>query len=238
MRKLVFTVAALAACAPAGACVVMAPVAAAGIGMAAVQDRTPGQIMDDASDYADVKTRLLAADAQGFSQTHVQVYADNLLLTGSVPDEAHRQTAEMVARNIRSLHNVYDELNIGERTSFSRGVHDGWIESNVRAHLLASRRVRVFDINIEVFHGNVYLMGTARSDAELHAAAEIASRVGGVRRVVSFMEVIEHDRPNTYAAAPAPGQYAPENARLNVAARAGEANADAGAPIAQPGASY
>jgi osmotically-inducible protein OsmY len=230
MRKLLFTVGALAACAPAGACAIVAPVAAAGVGMAAVQDRTPGEVMDDASDYTDVKARLMAADAQGFSETHVQVYADNMLLTGTVPDEAHRQTAEMIARNVRSLHNVYDELSIGQHMSFGRGLHDGWIESDVRAQLLASPRVRAVDINIEVFHGNVYLMGTARSDAELHAAAEIASRVGGVHRVVSFMEVSERARPNTYA----PTSPMPEYG-VQAASSASPAADAAGAPISRTG---
>jgi hypothetical protein len=49
--------------------------------------------------------------------------------------------------------------------------------------------VRAININIETFHGNVYLLGAARSEHELRRAAEIASVVGGVRRVVSFMRV-------------------------------------------------
>jgi osmotically-inducible protein OsmY len=209
MRKLLFTVAAIAACAPSGGCAVMLPVAAAGVGMAAVQDRSAGQVMDDANDYTDVKARLMAVDAEGFAQTHVQVFAHDLLLTGSVPDEAHRQQAEMIARGRRNLHNVYDELVVGQPASFTRGLRDGVMETSVRARLLASSHVRAVDINIEVYNGNVYLMGTARSDAELREAAEIASRVGGVRRVVSFMEVIENAAPNYYAsAAPPAPEYA------------------------------
>ena len=224
MRKLVFTVAALAACAPAGACAIVVPVAAVGVGMATVQDRTPGQIMDDASDYTDVKARLLAADAQGFAQTHVQVYGDNLLLTGTVPDEAHRQTAEMIARNIHSLHNVYDEIFIGQHMSFARGLHDGWIETDVRA----------FNINIEVFHANVYLLGTARSQDEIRRAAEVASHVTGVHRVISFMEVVERERPNAYTdGAPTP-QY-PRQSGANGGAQVASAE---GAPISQRGPSY
>ncbi|MFT3728521.1 MAG: BON domain-containing protein [Terricaulis sp.] len=188
----------------------MAPVAVAGVGLAAVQDRTAGQVMDDANDYTDVKARLMAVDAQGFAQTHVQVFSNDLLLTGSVPDQQHRETAEMIARGRRNLHNVYNELFVGDPANFTRGLQDGVIESTTRARLLASPRVRAVDINIEVFQGNVYLMGTARNQAELQEAAEIASRVGGVKRVVSFMEVIERASPDYYAAAaspPAP-QYA------------------------------
>jgi hypothetical protein len=139
----------------------------------------------------------------------------------------------MIARGRRNLHNVYDELAVGEPTSFTRGLRDGVMETSVRARLLASSHVRAVDINIEVYNGNVYLMGTARSDAELREAAQIASRVGGVRRVVSFMEVIENASPNYYASAAPP---APEYAANQSSAQSPAAPAT-GAPL-NGGGSY
>jgi osmotically-inducible protein OsmY len=176
----------------------------AGVGMAAVQDRTAGQVMDDGHTYGDVKGRLLAADPDGFRDAHVEVYADNLLLSGAVPDEQHHQAALMIARTYPAVHNVYDELIVGERTTFGNAVGDELIGAQIRTRLLASPRVRAVNVNLEVFHGNVYLMGTARSDDELHTAAEIASTVGGVRRVVSFMQVVQARQPNYYASTQPP----------------------------------
>jgi osmotically-inducible protein OsmY len=65
--------------------------------------------------------------------------------------------------------------------------------------------VRAINVNIETYHGSVYLMGLARTDAELRRAAEIASYVPGVQRVVSFMRT---SQPDAYLAAtpePTPG---------------------------------
>lgn len=183
--------------------------AAAGVGMAAVQDRTAGEVMDDGHAYGDVKGRLMAADAEGFRDTHVEVYNDNLLLSGSVPDEQHHQAALMIARSYTSIHNVYDELAIGERSTIGTAVGDQLIGTQIRTRLIASPHVRAVNINLEVFHGNVYLMGTARSDEELRHAAEIASTVGGVRRVVSFMQVMAPRERAMYAANPSPPAYAP-----------------------------
>ena len=188
----------------------MAAGAAAGVGMAAVQDRTAGEVMDDGHVYGDVKARLMAADADGFRDTHVEVYDDNLLLSGAAPDEQHHQAALMIARTFPSVHYVYDELLIGEGTTLGDAVGDELIGAQIRTRLFASPRVRAVNINLEVFHANVYLMGTARNDEELHAAAEIASTVGGVRRVVSFMRVIQSRQPDVYATAPHPTpRYAP-----------------------------
>ncbi len=66
--------------------------------------------------------------------------------------------------------------------------------------------MRAINVNIETFHGNVYLMGLARTQTELERAAEIASVVGGVRRVVSFMTVRAPDLPY-YAQAPTGPEY-------------------------------
>jgi len=206
--RVLLALAALAACSSTGGCAVMVAGAAAGVGMAAVQDRTAGEVMDDGHAYGDVKGRLMAADAQGFRDTHVEVYDENLLLSGSVPDEQHHQAALMIARTNPSIRNVYDELAIGARSTIGTAVGDEFIITQIRTRLFASPRVRAVNINLEVFHGNVYLMGTARSDEELRHAAEIASTVGGVRRVVSFMQVVQEPvRPNYTASASPPPQY-------------------------------
>jgi osmotically-inducible protein OsmY len=201
--RVLLAFAALAACASTGGCAVLAVGAGVGVGMAAVQDRTAGQVLDDAGGYSDVKARLIAADADGFHQTHVEVYEDNLLLSGSVPDEQHRQAAETIARSARNIHHVYNELSVGERSTFWGGVGDDWIGSQIRTRLLASSHVRAVNLNIEVFHGNVYLMGTARRQQELQRSAEIASTVRGVRRVVSFVQVTEPPRGEEFAEAAA-----------------------------------
>ncbi len=177
--------------------------AAASVGVYAVQDRTIGEGIDDALASQRVKLHLIAADRAAFAEVDVEVAGGNLLLSGGAPSEQHRQAAETIARGVANLHNVYNEIFVGQRSSFARSARDEWITAQIRARLTASPAVRAIDINIETFHGNVYLMGTARSEHELQRAAEIASVVGGVQRVVSFMQVRPLPAPY-YAATPPP----------------------------------
>lgn len=228
MRTLCLTLAALAACAASSGCAVMAVGAAAGVGMAAVQDRTAGEVMDDGHIYSDIKARLLAADSAGFRDTHVEVYNGNVLLSGAVPDEQHRQGALMIAHAYRAVSNVYDEMLVGQGTTFGRAATDEFIITQIRTRLFASPRVRAVNVNLEVFHGNVYLMGTARSEDELRIAAEIASTVGGVQRVVSFMTVRAQPAPY-YAQAETAGPPVPQFVSATPDAAPAE-NSLAGAP--------
>lgn len=189
MRVPLLTLAALSACALSSGCVTAVAGAAAGVGLFAMQDRTIGEGIDDATASQEVKTRLLAVDRAGFSEVDVEVAEGNLLLSGVAPTERHRQTAELVAHNVRSIHTIYNEITIGPHSSFLRNASDELITAQVRTRMTASASVRAINVNIETFQGNVYLMGTARTQMELQRAAEIASVVPGVQRVVSFMRV-------------------------------------------------
>ena len=56
---------------------------------------------------------------------------------------------------------------------------------------------RLFDqlFNIQVHNGVVYLLGLARSEEELRKAAEHASLVNGVQKVVSYVKMRERGSP-------------------------------------------
>lgn len=198
------TFAALSACALSSGCVTAALGAASGVSGFAVQDRSFGQSIDDASASQEVKTRLMMVDRAGFAEVDVEVADGNLLLSGAAPTERHRQTAEMVAHNVRTVRNVYNEIVIGPRSSMLRSASDELITAQIRTRLAASASVRAVNVNIETFHGNVYLMGIARTPEELQRAAEIASVVPGVTRVVSFMQVHAAAPPDFSVAPPEP----------------------------------
>ena len=189
MRMFCAIFAVFAACAGASGCMTAAVGAAASVGVYAVQDRTIGEGIDDAAASQSVKTRLLMADRVAFQEVDVEVANRNLLLSGTTPTAEHRQAAETIARSVRTIDHVYNEIVVGEPSSFVRSAQDELITAQIRARLAASPSVHAINVNIETFHGNVYLMGSARTEHELRRAAEIASVVGGVRRVVSFMQV-------------------------------------------------
>lgn len=189
MRRFVPLLIVFAASIGVSGCMTAALGTAASVGIYAAQDRTIGEGIDDASASQQVKMRLMAADSVAFQEVDVEVANRNLLLSGTTPTAEHRQAAETIARSIQTIEHVYNEIAIGEPSTFVRSAQDELITAQIRTRLTASRSVRAININIETFHGNVYLMGLARSQHELERAAEIASVVGGVRRVVSFMQV-------------------------------------------------
>lgn len=208
MRVFLASLFVIAASAGVSGCATAALGTVASVGVYAAQDRTIGEGIDDAAASQQVKMRLLAADRVAFQEVDVEVANRNLLLSGTAPTAEHREAAETIARSVRTVDNVYNEIIVGEPSSIMRSAQDELITAQIRARLTASRSVRAINVNIETFHGNVYLMGIARTEEELRRAAEIASVVGGVRRVVSFMQVRAPDAP--YYAQAQSGPPAPE----------------------------
>ncbi|MET0183770.1 MAG: BON domain-containing protein [Caulobacterales bacterium] len=166
-------------------CVLAGPTGAA-MGM---QDRTFGEAVDDSIASGSIKRRLMAVDRNGFGDVDIQMASGRLLMSGQVPTEEHKQTAELLARSTRGVHEVFNEVQVGAPDRIARNLQDDFISTQVRTRLTASPAVRSVNIDIQTHQGTVYLMGIARTQEELQHAAEITSNVSGVQRVVSLMEV-------------------------------------------------
>lgn len=171
-------------------------------GCFALQEKTFGEEFDEASAGTEIKTKLLQGGTSNFGEVDVEVSDRFVLLSGRVPSEADRAEAERIAWTARSVDEVANELVVG-KFDLGRDVNDRWITEQVRARIIADSDVKGVNYNIQVFNGVVYLLGFARSEDELRQAAEHASRVKGVQKVVSYVKMRERQVPTQQASAPA-----------------------------------
>ena len=156
---------------------------------AAFQDKTLGQSIDETSAATQIRTRRLASGGPNhFGEVDVEVENRFVLLSGRVPSEADRKEAERIAWSVKIIDEVADEL-VVEPRNVKRDVNDIWIGQQVRARLLAARKVNSINYNVQVYDRVVYLLGQARSEEEVKIAAEQASVVKGVNKVVSYVKV-------------------------------------------------
>lgn len=191
MRAPIALFAALTCASAASGCATVAVAGAAGVGLFAAQERTIGQGIDDSTGSADLKSKLLRTDAKAFGGVDVEVAEGRALLTGSVATPEQKIEAERLAWTVRQIRAVANEIEVGAKPGMMRTAMDEWITTEVRARMVAEPTVRAIDINIETHKGVVYLMGLVTSQEQLQRAAETASLVRGVQRVVSYMQVRE-----------------------------------------------
>ncbi len=159
-------------------------------GCLAFQDKTLGESLDETTSGTEIKTILFSKGASRFGEVDVEIADRFVLLSGRVPSEADRAEAERVAWSVKSVDEVANELVI-DRFNLGRDVNDRWITEQVRARIIADKQVKGVNYNIQVYNGVVYMLGLAQSEDELRRAAEHASKVKGVEKVVSYVKMRE-----------------------------------------------
>lgn len=125
---------------------------------------------------------------------HVNVSSFNrkVLLTGEVADEAMKAAVEREARAIEGVDSVVNELEATFLSSLSSRSNDTLITGKVKAALVDTRDLYANSVKVITERGNVYLMGRV-SQREGQLAANAASGVGGVARVIKVFEYISDD---------------------------------------------
>ena len=180
-------------------CIAAAVGTAGAVGVAAVQERTLGEAVDDATASNEIKAKLM--NEGGYGEVDVEVANGLALLSGRVSSPEMRVEAENIAWSSTRIKDVANEIQIEEPGGFMANASDEFITARVRSSLLAAREVASVNFNIETYDGVVYLMGIARTQEELEIAAERASVIRGVKKVVSYVRVRDLQRERTPAPA-------------------------------------
>lgn len=172
-----------------GGCVVAAVGAVGAAGVATLQERSVGTAIDDSSASTEIKSKLLARG--GYGGVDVEVVDGLVLLSGRVVTPEMRVRAEEIAWSSNRTVDVANEIQIEAPGGFRATASDQWISTRVRTSLIGNTRVRRINFHVETYDKVVYLMGIARSQAELERVTGIASRVRGVEEVVSYIRIRE-----------------------------------------------
>ncbi|AJE98135.1 BON domain-containing protein [Pandoraea apista] len=146
---------------------------------------------------------------------NVTVFNRRVLLTGEVPDDKSKQRAVDIVRQISNVRGIVDEIAIGPKSSFGSRSNDAWITSKVKANLINTKEISANVFKVVTERGDVYLMGLV-SEEEGRIAANVASRIDGVQKVIKLYEYVkpeEAQRLSTEAQKnPAPAQADDANA--------------------------
>jgi len=165
--------------------------AAGGAGYEAAQERGVNGTFDDLHIQAQVNNTL----NNQYGNITSTVYGGQVLLTGSSPNPGAKAQAEQIARQTPGVRMVYNAIAIAPTEDPWQVAKDSWITARVRSDLTFNPDVRSGNYTIETDRQSVYLMGSARSQAELDRATQLARYVPGVQRVVSYVDV-RYGEPN------------------------------------------
>ncbi|MGD9982819.1 MAG: BON domain-containing protein [Porticoccaceae bacterium] len=150
-----------------------------------------GTSVDDAKMETLIAVNIKKAHPQ-LESAHVNVNSHNrmVLLTGEVPTEEMKTLAGDTARKYQGAREVFNELQVRNNTAVLARTNDSWLTTKVTSRLVAEKGLNTRGVDVVVEDSVVYLMGrVSRRDA--NRIATIASRIGGVQRVVKVFEYLD-----------------------------------------------
>ncbi len=174
-------------------CVLFAAGAAGAGGSAAYtasQERTVGNAIDDTTTTTKINADLIAASATLFTSVDVNCVNGRVMLTGVVSTPEQREQAGQVARNVRGVREVINEIQIGGG-GILRSADDALITSKLRAKLIGDKEVASRNYDISTVNGVIYVFGIARNQPELDRVLNYARSISSVQRVVNHAVLAE-----------------------------------------------
>jgi osmotically-inducible protein OsmY len=181
--------------------------AAAGGTLIATDRRTLGAQTED----REIQVKALSRIKDNVSdQAHVNVTVFNrrVLLTGEVPDDASKQRAEAVVRDINNVGGIVNELAVQPASTYSSRANDSYLEGRVKTAMVGEKDLSANYYKVVCERSVVYLMGLVTQDEGAHGA-DVTARVPGVEQVVKVFQYIKPDEAKALEAAAASGASAP-----------------------------
>lgn len=191
-RLLLASAAALAATTLMSACAPLLIGGAMASGALMYTDRrTSGAQLEDQAIELKAGPRLKEALGE---RAHLNVTSYNrlVLITGEVASEADREAAQKAIAGIENVRSTVNEAAVMGLSSLTARSNDTLLTSKVKAAFIDNGNIQANAVKVITERGTVYLMGRV-TDKEAVKAAEVASTVSGVQKVVRVFEIISED---------------------------------------------
>lgn len=146
-------------------------------------------VVDDTRIKAELNGLFFQTNAALYQSISFTVEEGRVLLTGAVPKPEDRVQAAKLAWSVRDVREVINELQVNDETSLTDKGRDISIATKLRARLLVDDKVLLINYSVDVVNQVVYIMGVARSEAELQRVLGTARDISYVRQVVDFVRV-------------------------------------------------
>ena len=161
---------------------------------AVAEDRSSSDIGKDAKIKASIVSTITDKMGTDVVSVSTDVYEQDVMLTGVVETNKQKQQAGTIAKSIKGVKKVYNDVIVHKKTDKDKGAAEGFvddtvIEKKINALLLEGKNVNVANFRWRSAGGHVFLFGWALSKTELNKAIKIVKGIKGVSKVTSRVKV-------------------------------------------------
>ena len=155
-------------------------------------ERTLGASIEDQAIENKVRINLYRASDR-LTEARIKVVSFNgiVLLAGQVESKDLKKQAGNIARRIRHVEQVHNELQTSGSSSFLARANDSWLSTKVKTRLYLNGDTPGGRTKITTVDGVVYIMGLLTRE-ESSAVVSAIQNVYGVQKIVKIVEYIKN----------------------------------------------
>jgi osmotically-inducible protein OsmY len=157
----------------------------------ALDPRSLGTQIDDSIMQQNLRAKLLSTDKSYIISVKTKILDGRIFLTGKVSTVEDKLKITKLAWEIKGARSVKNDLRIKEEFNFKRSAKDLLITSQLRAALIANKKVKSVNYNIDTYKKKIYIYGIAQNDNERDEVTGEAKQILDVEDVITSIFLVD-----------------------------------------------
>ncbi len=157
----------------------------------ALDPRSFGTQIDDSIMQQNLRAKLLSTDKSYIITVKTKILDGRIFLTGKVNSVEDKLKITKLAWEIKGARSVKNDLRIKEEFNFKRSAKDLLITSQLRAALIASKKIKAVNYNIDTYKKKIYIYGIAQNKMEREEVVKEAKEILDVEDVITSVFLVD-----------------------------------------------
>ncbi len=163
-----------------------------GTGVSVAMDpRTIGTQIDDSLMQKNLRAKLILMDSAYLLKVKTKVLDGRIFITGKVDTVEEKLQITKLGWEIKGARSVKNDLKIKENFNFKQAAKDVLITSQLRTAMIANKKIRSANYDIDTYKKIIYVYGISQSEEERAEVINEAKKVLDVEDVVSSIFLVE-----------------------------------------------
>ena len=167
------------------------------VGSMAVSEKSVGNTIDDSTIWSRIKIALIRSDIKSSvtNNISVKVLEGKVLLTGEITSVEDKLKVIRLIWLQKGVKQVNDELEVvnANKLDLKLFIKDSWITSQLKSKMFLAKNIKSVNYTVETIKGVVYLFGIAQNNNELDEITDIAKKISGVTKVLSYVRLKDEE---------------------------------------------
>ncbi len=157
----------------------------------ALDPRSFGTQIDDSIMQQNLRAKLLSSDKGYIISVKTKILDGRIFLTGKVNSIEDKLKITKLAWEIKGARSVKNDLKIKEEFNFTQSAKDLLITSQLRAALIANKKIKSINYNIDTYKKKIYIYGISQNKSERDEVTNEAKQILDVEDVITSIFLVD-----------------------------------------------